>query len=58
MSEATGTMNFPNVSSSNLEGQKFNLPKDFEGKLNIVVIAFRRLHRGKESATSMCPARE
>jgi hypothetical protein len=42
MSEVTGTLNFPNVSGSNLEGKKFNLPKDFEEKLNIVVIAFRR----------------
>jgi hypothetical protein len=44
MSEATKARNFPNVSGSNLEGQKFNLPKDFEGKLIIAVVAFRREH--------------
>lgn len=35
-------LNFPNVSGSNLEGRKFNLPNDFEEKLNIVVVAFKR----------------
>jgi len=35
-------MNFPNVSGSNLDGQRFDLPKDMNGKVNIVVIAFRR----------------
>ena len=33
---------FPKISSSNLEGQKFELPQDFKGKLNIVIIAFQR----------------
>lgn len=33
---------FPHVSGSNLHGQKFNLPNDFEGELNIVIVAFRR----------------
>jgi hypothetical protein len=31
---------FPNVDGSNLEGRKFNLPEDFEAKLNLVSIAF------------------
>jgi len=42
MNNGQKTLNFPNVSGSNLEGQKLILPKDFEKKLNIVVIAFRR----------------
>jgi len=33
---------FPKISSSNLEGQKFELPQDFKGKLNIILIAFQR----------------
>jgi len=33
---------FPKVSGSNLHGQKFNLPNDFEGELNIVIVAFLR----------------
>ena len=33
---------FPKISSSNLEGQKFELPQDFKGTLNIVLIAFQR----------------
>jgi len=33
---------FPNVSGSNLDGKRFNLPRDLKGKVNIVIIAFRR----------------
>ncbi len=33
---------FPAVSGDNLNGKRFNLPRDFEGALNIVVIAFQR----------------
>ncbi len=33
---------FPAVSGSNLDGQKFNLPTDFDGELNIVLVAFLR----------------
>jgi hypothetical protein len=33
---------FPRVAGSNLEGWKFTLPFDLEGKLNVVVIAFKR----------------
>lgn len=36
------SITFPKISSSNLEGQKFELPQDFKGKLNIVLIAFQR----------------
>jgi hypothetical protein len=36
------TLIFPNVSGSNLEGRSRRLPNDFEGDLNIVIIAFRR----------------
>jgi hypothetical protein len=33
---------FPNVEGSNLQGAKFELPGDFEGDLNLVLIAFKR----------------
>ncbi len=33
---------FPEIKAVNLEGTKFNLPQDFKGKLNILVIAFQR----------------
>lgn len=36
---------FPKISSSNLEGKKFELPQDFKGKLNIILIAFQREHQ-------------
>lgn len=33
---------FPSVEGSNLAGKKYALPRDFEGRLNIVLIAFKR----------------
>jgi hypothetical protein len=36
------TRHFPNVSGSSLDGKRFNLPADLKGKMNIVIIAFRR----------------
>ncbi len=33
---------FPGVSGENLNGKRFDLPRDFEGALNLVVIAFQR----------------
>jgi ATP10 protein len=36
---------FPSVSGQNLEGRKFNLPADFEAKLNLVAIAFYGSHQ-------------
>ena len=36
------TLRFPRVEGSNLEGRRFSLPSDFEGELNIAVVAFRR----------------
>ena len=33
---------FPEVEGTNLEGKEFVLPRDFEGKLNIVFVAFQR----------------
>ncbi len=33
---------FPEVEGSNLNGREFSLPKDFEGNLNLVLIAFYR----------------
>jgi hypothetical protein len=37
---------FPNVSGANLEGRKFNLPKDFEGELNIIFVPFQQWQQG------------
>ncbi|CAN5526999.1 hypothetical protein BH09GEM1_BH09GEM1_00230 [soil metagenome] len=36
------TSRFPKVEGSNLEGRHFLLPDNFEGELNIVLVAFRR----------------
>ena len=36
---------FPEVTGSNLEGQKYNLPNDFEGELNIVALVFFGNHQ-------------
>ena len=36
------TLRFPRVEGSNLEGRRFSLPNDFEGELNIAIVAFRR----------------
>jgi len=42
MNDGKKTLVFPDVSGSNLEGKSRRLPNDFEGDLNIVIIAFRR----------------
>jgi hypothetical protein len=42
MNDGKETLAFPNVSGSNLEGKSRILPNDFEGDLNIVIIAFKR----------------
>ena len=42
MSSISKALNFPNVSGSNLERHRLSLPMDFEGNLNIVIVAFRR----------------
>jgi len=38
-------MQFPVVTSANLSRHKFTLPADFEGDLNILLIAFQRWHQ-------------
>lgn len=38
-------MQFPTVSSRNLENESFTLPRDFEGKYNIVCLAFIEAHQ-------------
>jgi len=40
--DGSGPAVFPQVQGSNLEGREFNLPQDFEGKLNLIFIAFQR----------------
>jgi len=44
MNDGKKTLVFPDVSGSNLEGKSRRLPNDFEGDLNVVIIAFRREH--------------
>jgi hypothetical protein len=38
-------MRFPTVSGKNLEGRSFQLPQDFEGDLNIVLVGFQIWHQ-------------
>jgi hypothetical protein len=38
-------MSFPTVTGSNLERRRMNLPADFEGDLNLVVLAFWQRHQ-------------
>ncbi len=42
---ADSTVRFPKVKGQNLEGRTFNLPEDFEAKLNLVAIAFYDNHQ-------------
>ena len=35
-------MRFPTVTGSNLQRKRLSLPKDFDGELNIILIAFER----------------
>lgn len=37
---------FPVVTSANLEGRTFTLPRDFAGELNVVFVAFERRQQG------------
>jgi hypothetical protein len=39
---ADSVRRFPRVEGTNLEGHQFTLPADFEGKYNVVLIAFQR----------------
>jgi hypothetical protein len=39
-------LQFPRVHGANLEGRSFTLPDDFEGTINLVLIAFRREQQG------------
>ena len=39
------TSHFPLITGANLNGENFNLHKDFSGKLNIVSIGFEREHQ-------------
>jgi hypothetical protein len=38
-------MHFPRISSQNLARERFDLPGDFEGDLNLCLIAFQRWHQ-------------
>ncbi len=35
-------MDFPKIEGSNLEGRKYKLPQDLDGKLNVVIMPFLR----------------
>ena len=37
---------FPLVEGTNLEGERFALPADFKGELNVVLVAFKREQQG------------
>ena len=39
------TTRFPRVEGTNLEGRVFDLPSDFEGELNVVIVAFQRVQQ-------------
>ena len=43
--KAGDAVRFPEVTGLNLEGRKYNLPKDFEGELNMVALAFFGNHQ-------------
>lgn len=36
---------FPTIEARNLEGRNFTLPGDFEGDLNVAIVAFKRWHQ-------------
>ena len=38
-------MQFPTVAGKNLERNRFHLPRDLEGTLNVLLIAFQRWHQ-------------
>ncbi len=38
-------MHFPQVSGSNLEGRRYELPSDFEGQFNLLFLPFLREHQ-------------
>lgn len=40
-------MQFPPTEGSNLAKRAFNLPDDFEGELNVVLVAFQRWHQNQ-----------
>jgi hypothetical protein len=40
-------MQFPTVTGSNLQRRKLDLPGDFEGELNLVLIAFQQWQQGQ-----------
>ena len=40
--ESSAGEHFPNVKASNLEKRAFNLPTDFEGERNLLLVAFER----------------
>ena len=41
----TATATFPTVPARDLQGREVTLPSAFEGRLNVVVVAFRRDHQ-------------
>ncbi|MCX7020183.1 MAG: hypothetical protein WCK47_14240 [bacterium] len=45
MTDTGFNVTFPALSASNLEGVRYELPGDFEGELNLLIIAFQRRHQ-------------
>jgi hypothetical protein len=42
MNNDAGSPQFPGIEGKNLAGKRFRLPQDFEGDMNLVMIAFQR----------------
>ena len=43
---------FPRVDGRNLEGERFTLPADFGGQVNVVLVAFKRCEPSESSRQS------
>lgn len=41
----TTVQTFPRIQARNLESREFTLPDDFEGRLNVALVAFQRWHQ-------------
>lgn len=54
---ANNYVHFPAVHGANLEGREFHLPGDFEGRVNLVFVAFKREQQSAVD-TWLAPARE
>jgi hypothetical protein len=42
MNNGAAPARFPEIEGKNLDGKRFRLPRDFEGAMNLVIVAFQR----------------